>query len=111
MQPVFLYITAASTEEAATLARTLVEERLAACVNILGAIASFYWWEGAVQQGAETALIAKTRDDLIDAVTERIKSLHGYTCPCVVALPVAGGNEDFLAWIGEETKASNQGAN
>lgn len=104
MQPVFLYITADTLEEAASLGRTLVEERLAACVNILGGITSFYWWAGEVQQGAETALIAKTRADLTEAVTERIKSLHGYDCPCVVALPIGGGNEDFLAWIGEETQ-------
>jgi periplasmic divalent cation tolerance protein len=108
MQPVFLYITADTPEEAASLGRTLVEERLAACVNILGGITSFYWWEGSVQQGAETALIAKTRADLTEAVTERIKSLHGYDCPCVVALPITGGNDDFLAWIGDETQKPDE---
>lgn len=107
MEPVFLYITADTPEEAAAL----VEERLAACVNILGGITSFYWWEGEVQQGAETALIAKTRAGLTAAITERIKGLHGYTCPCVVSLPISGGNEDFLAWIGEETKVPENGAN
>ena len=110
MQPVFLYITADTLDEAAALGRTLVEERLAACVNILGGITSFYWRDGEVQQGAETALIAKTRADLANAVTERIKSLHGYDCPCVVSLPITGGNEQFLAWIGEETNAPDQGA-
>lgn len=104
MQPVFLYITADTPEEAASLGRTLVEERLAACVNILASITSFYWWEGKVQQGTETALIAKTEAGLTGSVTERIKGLHGYDCPCVVALPVTGGNDDFLAWIGEETE-------
>ena len=111
MQPVFLYITADTPEEAASLARTLVEERLAACVNILGGITSFYRWDGAVQQGSETALIAKTRASLTDAVTARIKSLHGYTCPCVVTLPITGGNDDFLAWIGEQTDARDSGGN
>ncbi len=106
MQPVFLYITADTPEEAASIGRILVEERLAACVNILGGITSFYWWEGAVQQGAETALIAKTRADLTDAVTARIKQLHGYTCPCVVALPIQGGNRDFIDWIAAETEES-----
>ena len=57
MQPVFLYITADTPEEATSIGRTLVEERLAACVNILGGITSFYWWEGAVQQGAEIAAL------------------------------------------------------
>lgn len=106
MQPVFLYITADTPEEAAAIGRSLVEERLAACVNILGGITSFYWWEGEVQQGAETALIAKTRADLTDAITARIKQLHGYTCPCVVALPIQGGNQDFIDWIAAETAGS-----
>ncbi len=111
MEPVFLYITADTPEEAASLGRTLVEERLAACVNILGGITSFYRWEGEVQQGEETALIAKTRAGLIAAATARIKSLHGYTCPCVVSLPIGGGNEDFIAWISQETNAPENGAN
>lgn len=111
MQPVILYITAATPEEAASIGRTLVEERLAACANILGGITSFYRWEGAVQQGAETALIVKTRVGLVEPATERIKALHGSTCPCVVALPVQGGNPDFLDWIAAETesRASQQG--
>jgi periplasmic divalent cation tolerance protein len=110
MTAVLLYITADTPEEAGSIARTLVEERLAACTNILGSISSYYWWDGKVQEGSETALIAKTRNDLIDAVTERIKALHGYTCPCVVALPVMGGNRDFLKWISQETMGLESGS-
>ena len=110
MQPVFLYLTAETRKDAETLGRTLVEERLAACVNILGNISSYYWWDGEVQQGAETALIAKTRADLAGAVTDRIRELHGYDCPCVVSLPVVGGNPDFLSWLDEQTEKHGSGA-
>jgi periplasmic divalent cation tolerance protein len=98
-----IYITAGSDEEARTLGRTLVEERLAACANVLGAIRSFYWWEGEVQEDGEVALILKTRDSLVEKLTARVKELHSYAVPCVVALPIAAGNPDFLAWIDKET--------
>jgi periplasmic divalent cation tolerance protein len=102
----FVYITADSRDDAESMARTLVEERLAACANILGGIRSFYWWDGAVQSGDEQAIVAKTRQELVPRIVERIKALHGYSCPCVVALPVVAGNPGFLAWIDEETAAS-----
>ena len=105
MEHRLLYITAGSAEEAARLARALVEERLVACANVLPGITSFYWWEGAVREDAEAALIAKTPADRVDAVVDRVKALHSYSCPCVVALPILAGNPDFLAWIGAEARA------
>lgn len=99
----WVYITASNVAEATALGRTLVDERLAACANVLGGMTSIYRWEGEVREEPEAALVAKTRADLVDAITARIKSLHGYTCPCVVALPIREGNPDFLAWIQEET--------
>jgi periplasmic divalent cation tolerance protein len=99
-----LYVTAASEEEAAKLGRALVEEHLAACANVLGAIRSIYWWQGKLEEGAEAALILKTRADLVEKATERLKALHSYSLPCVIALPILGGNPDFLAWIGAETE-------
>jgi periplasmic divalent cation tolerance protein len=103
-EAVMIYMTAADEAEAAKLARALVEARLAACANILGPIRSFYWWEGKVQDEGEVALIAKTRADLVPALTAKVKELHSYSVPCVVALPIAAGNADFLDWIGKETK-------
>ena len=100
----FVYMTAGSPEEARSIGRTLVEERLAACVNILDGMNSLYWWEGAVQDEQETVLIAKTRAELLERLTERVKALHSYSCPCVVALPIEGGNPAFLQWIAEETE-------
>lgn len=98
-----IYMTAGSHEEAARIGKTLVAERLAACVNLIDGMRSMYWWQGEVHEDGETVLIAKTRRALVDALTERVKSLHGYDCPCVVSLPIEGGNAEFLAWIEAET--------
>lgn len=99
-----VYITASSEEEALKIARDVVERRLAACANVLGKIRSVYWWQGAVQEEGEAALIVKTRVDLLDALTQRVKEIHSYTLPCIVALPIEGGNPAFLDWIDAETK-------
>jgi periplasmic divalent cation tolerance protein len=100
----WVYMTAASPEEARRIGRTLVEERLAACANIIPGMMSFYWWQGKIDEGQETVLIAKTREELVPQLTARVKSLHSYTTPCVVALPILGGNADFLQWITDETR-------
>lgn len=104
MSEVFIYVTCESDEQAKAIGTTLVAERLVACVNLIGGMKSFYWWDGGVQSGNETILIAKSTDSLSGKVTERIKALHSYEVPCVVTLPISGGNPDFLAWIREETK-------
>lgn len=101
--PVTLYVTAADAVEAEALARALVGDRLAACANVLGPISSFFWWDGAVRAEGEVALVLKSRAGLIDAVTARVKALHSYDCPCVVALPIIDGNPDYLDWIIKET--------
>ena len=101
---VWVYVTASSRDEALDIGRTVVRERLAACANVIDGLTSVYWWEGAVQEDPETALVLKTRADRLEALTARVRELHSYTCPCVVALPVLGGNPDFLAWIREETR-------
>lgn len=98
----WVYCTAPDRDEARRLARALVEERRAACVNILGEIESVYWWEGAVQTDVEVALAAKTHHDALDALIRRVVELHPYECPAVIALPVAGGHPAFLDWIRAE---------
>lgn len=99
----FVYITTAGMEEARRIGRALVEARLAACVNILDGMSSIYWWEGEIEEGRETVLIAKTRADLVERLTAKVRELHGYDCPCIVALPISGGNPAFLEWIAAET--------
>jgi periplasmic divalent cation tolerance protein len=100
----WVYMTAASTEEARRIGRALVEERLAACANVIPGMTSFYWWQGKIDEGQETVLIAKTREDLVAPLTQRVKALHSHSVPCVVALPILGGNPDYLEWIAGETR-------
>jgi periplasmic divalent cation tolerance protein len=104
MTPTMIYITTSSTEEALRIGRDVVALRLAACANVLPGVTSVFRWQGEVQEDGETALILKTRSELVEALTKRVKELHSYDCPCVVALPIAGGNPDFLRWIAEETR-------
>lgn len=101
---VLVYVTASSRDEALAIARAVVGERLAACANVLPPITSVFRWDGAAQEETETALLLKTRADLVERVSDRVRALHSYTCPCVVALPVTGGNPAFLDWIAEETR-------
>ena len=103
MNACIIYITAGTREEAVAIGRRLVEARLVACANVLPAITSLFWWEGAVEEDEEVALIVKTRRDLVDSVVAEVKAVHSYDCPCVIALPIEGGNGDFLNWIAKET--------
>ena len=98
-----VYMTAGTADEARRIGAALVEERLAACANVIDGMTSIYRWEGEVRNDSEAVLIAKTRNELLDAVVARVKALHSYDCPCVVGLTIAGGNPDFLDWIAAET--------
>ena len=98
------YVTAGSRAEALTIARTVVEERLAASANVLDGATSFYLWQGALEQAGEAVLILKTRTELVERLTARILELHSYECPCVVALPIVAGNPQYLDWIAAETR-------
>jgi periplasmic divalent cation tolerance protein len=99
----FVYVTTEKLDEAWRIGETLVRERLAACANVLPGMQSCYWWEGKLTQANESVLIMKTREALINPLTARVRELHSYSVPCVVALPVVGGNADYLAWIRRET--------
>ena len=96
-------VTFPSAELARAIGRALVEARLAASVNVAEGIASFYWWEGAVQEGAEALLFAKTRDDLVERLVAFVRERHPYDCPAILATPITAGNPDYLAWIETET--------
>ena len=102
----FCYVTAGSREEALAIGRTVVEERLAACANVLDGVSSIYWWQGTLEQASEAVLILKTRAELVERLTARIRELHRYDCPCVVALPIEAGNPAYLDWIARETGPS-----
>ena len=98
-----VYMTAGSEDEARRIGRELVSSRLAACVNLISGMKSIYRWEGKLQEDRETVLIAKTNAEKVSQLTQRVKAIHSYDCPCVVSLPVTGGNQDFIDWVGSET--------
>ena len=98
----FIYMTAGSREEAGKIGKALVVSRLAACVNIIDNMNSIYMWQGKVQEDVEIIMIAKTTADRVPALVEKVKSLHSYECPCIVSIPVSGGNQDFIDWIADE---------
>lgn len=103
-----IYITYDDEEKARALGRALVEERLAACANVLGPMTPIYRWQGTIEEGSEMVLLAKTRASLVDQVTTFVQDWHDYDCPCVLALPIIGGNREFLDWIESETIAPDQ---
>lgn len=101
---VVAFVTAPNETEAETIARSLVEERLAACVNMVKGIRSLYRWEGAVQDDSEILMVVKTRQRHLEHLVARVKELHSYTVPEIIALPVVGGSADYLAWLTEVTQ-------
>ena len=100
---VVVLVTAGDAGEAARIGRTLVEERLAACANLVGPIRSVYRWQGAVEEAAEHLLLVKARADDLPALEARVRALHSYQLPEVLALPVAAGSAAYLAWLAQST--------
>jgi periplasmic divalent cation tolerance protein len=103
MSVVFVYVTVPFPDEAEKLAHTIVSERLAACANILPDMISIYNWRGKTGQRKEAVIIFKTQEKLCPELEKRIKSLHQDDTPCIVTLPIAGGNDAFLQWVKTET--------
>ncbi|PJZ52203.1 divalent-cation tolerance protein CutA [Leptospira adleri] len=99
MEPRLVYITAKNEKEALKIGKTLVEERLAACANILPKMKSIYHWEKKLVVDNEAVLIVKTKSELMTELTLRVKSLHSYSVPCVVSLPLLEGNKDYFNWM------------
>lgn len=95
----FVYMTAGDLGEAKAIGRELVESGLAACVNILPQMHSIYRWEGKIEEATEVVMIAKTAASRVPELTARVKSLHSYSCPCVVSLGVEDGYQPYLDWI------------
>jgi len=101
---IVVLVTASSEEEAERIARTVVEEKLAACVNVLPRVRSFYRWKGEMNDATECLMIAKTRRELFDALEKRVLELHSYEVPEVVALEIEESAVPYLDWIAAETR-------
>ena len=101
---IVIFITAKDMDEADKIALALVQEKLVACVNIVKGVQSVFKWEGKVDYCEETLLIAKSEQKLFDKIIKKVKSLHSYSVPEVIALPILEGNPDYLKWIHESLR-------
>jgi periplasmic divalent cation tolerance protein len=101
--PLVVLVTAGSVEEAERLAEVLVQEGLAACVNVLPGVTSIYRWEGAVQRDNEVMMVVKTRWPLLDRFVVRLQALHSYDVAEIIALPILAGSESYLGWLMDVT--------
>ncbi len=100
---VLVYTTWPSIVEAEAAGRSIVEKRLAACVNILPGMISHYWWEGKIERAEEVVMIVKTRTSLTEPVRAMVKKMHSYTTPAIMVLPVESADPDYHRWIVAET--------
>ena len=105
-----VYVTAADAEEARRIGRALVQENLAACVNVLPGHTAIYRWEGKLEEGAECAFLAKTTAGRFEALRARVRALHSYDLPCIVAFPAEAGDAGFLDWVRAGVRASEAGS-
>jgi periplasmic divalent cation tolerance protein len=101
---IVVFITVSSKQEADTIANALVSEHVAACVNQVPAVNSVFWWQGKLDSAAEILLVVKSSAVLLPKIIERVKALHSYTVPEIIALPIVGGNREYLDWIDESIR-------
>jgi len=104
-QTLVVFITTPTAQESLKIARTLVEERLAACVNVVPKVTSVYRWQGQVQEEAESLMVVKTTAEAFEKLAARVKELHSYTVPEIIALPVEKGSREYLSWVEESVEA------
>ena len=96
---IVILITTGSEEEAHRIADQLLNQKKAACVNIMPRVDSLFWWQGKLDSAQETLLVIKTKASKLKEITELVKKVHSYEVPEVIALPIVGGNEDYLKWL------------
>lgn len=100
---IVVLITAPQEEEAAKIAKSLIDERLAACVNIVKNIRSLYRWQGTLEDEGEVLMVVKTQERLFEDLMHRVQQLHSYSVPEIIGLPIVKGFENYIQWIKEET--------
>ena len=101
---IVLFTTTSNSEEAHKIAKILLSQRKAACVNIVPGISSLFWWQDKLDSAQESLLIVKTKASLLDQIITLIRENHSYEVPEIIALPIIGGNQDYLEWIDKEVK-------
>ena len=100
---IVVLVTVNSEETAEKITEALLDSHKAACVNIVQDVDSHYWWKGKKESAEESLLIIKTRAELLDDVVKLVKANHPYSVPEIIALPIIGGNDEYLKWIEEQT--------
>jgi periplasmic divalent cation tolerance protein len=103
---IVIFITTSSEPEAHKIADLLLTKRKAACVNIVPKVDSSFWWQGKLDSARESLLIIKTKASLLSEIVDLVKTAHSYEVPEIIALPIIGGNEDYLKWVGDEVRES-----
>ena len=101
---IVIFVTSSSKKEANKIAKVLIEERLAACVNIIEKSESVFWWKGKIDTSKEVLLIIKSRKKRLTKIIEVVKSLHSYTIPEIIAIPIISGYKPYLEWIDESVR-------
>lgn len=103
---ILVLVTTSSKDEAELIAHVLLERRKAACVNICDGISSKFWWQGKIETASESLMLIKTSITILEDVIALVESVHSYEVPEIIALPILGGSEAYLAWVSEEVSAS-----
>ncbi len=103
MEYIIVLVTAPDEDVAANIAREIVEERLAGCVNITKGVRSIYSWEGRIEDEPEVMMIIKTKDSLFEPLKRRISDLHPYSIPEIISFKIEKGSDEYLKWLGEVT--------
>lgn len=103
-EAVVVFVTANSQEEANKIAQLLLDNRKAACINIVPRVDSFFWWQGKLDSAQESLLVIKTRKSVLPEVINLVKGAHSYEVPEIIAMPIIGGNKDYLKWIDDEVE-------
>ena len=101
---IVVFITTANAEEAQQISRVLLNQRKAACVNIVSKVSSLFWWQDKLDSEVESLLIVKTKASQLNELVRLVKEIHSYDVPEIIALPIVGGNRDYLEWIDREVK-------
>lgn len=103
MEDIVVFITAPNEDEAARIARALVDSRAAGCVNIIKNIRSIYSWQGKIEDESEVLMVVKTQKNLFEPLSRKVKELHSYSVPEIIAIPIIEGSEDYIRWLHEVT--------
>jgi periplasmic divalent cation tolerance protein len=101
---IVIFITSANKSEARRIAAALLEQKLVACVNIIDKVLSFFWWKKKIDKASEVLMVAKSTSMKLARIVKVVRSLHSYAVPEIIALPIVGGNKDYLDWIDESIR-------